>query len=155
MKRYNETRLLSDMGNLFWQSKIAPVMAVYLFSNICITLSASVIAAPVMPLELYVLFPTSTVITTTVLIYSFPLLASIRKKSELSLGEVKRILPRLRHADPMAFKYAQRRVNAQRPFGYKLGSNSFISLDTVQLILSESSSYSLLIVSLAREVRGS
>ena len=88
-----------------------------------------------------------------VLIYSFPQLASIRKKSELSLGEVKRILPRLLHADPMALKYAQRRVNAQRPFGYKLGSNSFISLDSVQLILSESISYSLLIVTWASEVR--
>lgn len=153
MRSYNETRLLSGIGNTFWQSNIAVLNSLYLFSNLCVLLSASVIAAPIMPLQLYVFIPICAVVTMMVLICSFPLLASIQQKSEMWLEEARSTIPSLRDADNMVFRHAKRRMRAQIPFGYQFSSNSFISVGTVQFVLSESISYSLLIISVAREMR--
>ena len=153
MRSYSETRLLSDTGNIFWQSILAPSMGAYLLVNLTINLSASVIAAPIMPFHIYVYFPSATLCTIMLTFYLFPLLASIRKKSEMSLIQMKIAVPQLLDADRTVRQHTKRLINAQRVFGYKMGSNSFISIGTVQFTLSESISYSLLIISLAQQIR--
>lgn len=153
MRGYTETRLLSDIGNIFWQSNIAVIVNTYLFVNLTINLSACVIAAPVLPLHLYIFFPSAILLTMAILICALPLLSSIRGKSEMFIQQLRGNLPRLLDADRIVFRHAKRVIRAQRVFGYKVGTTSFVSVGTVQMILSESISYSLLIMSLAKEMK--
>lgn len=110
------------------------------------------IAAPVMPLHLYVFFPTAILCTVVTAILAFPPLAAVQGMSETFMREVKVVLPQLLHADRIAFQQVKRMIKAQRVFGYKVGP-SFVSLGTLQTIFTESISNSLLMICLAREFK--
>lgn len=154
MKAYNRVRLLSIIGNDLWQWNMALIITVYLFVNLTLSLSASAIGAEALPTHVYAFLPTAALCSIMVLTGSFPLLATIQNESQANISEMKKSLPKLLDADRGVLSHARKTISAQKPFGFQLGSYSFVSLATVQFILSESVSYSLLVINLTKQQGG-
>ena len=147
MAAFVELRILSDLGNDFWSNHTL-LLPTYMFLNLTVSLAASVKGASSLSFHVYAVLPTMAMANILFLTYFVPVLGSIHPESQNSVKRINKALMRLEDADRRAIQILKRRTRALRPFGFRLGIFSFISLNTAQEIITNSISHSLLIISL-------
>ena len=101
-----------------------------------------------LPTYIYALLPTTIIISIIILMTLVSQLASVYTESQNTALRMNKAVVRLTDSDRRMRQYLRRKIRAQRPFGCKLSIFSYISVDTIHLIITESISTSLLILSL-------
>ena len=149
IKNFMLMRLVSDAGNSFWQYSTAMVVTPFTFFNLTASMTAMVIGATTLPVYVYVFLPLTMLLTLLILLYFALLLGSVREQSKSYIAEMYKALPTVRDADRRTVQYMKKLIRAARPFGFQMGSFSFISVETAQDVLTESISNSLMLISLA------
>ena len=147
---FNQLRLLSDLGNGFWRFSFALLIPTYIFVNLTTSLAGAATGASSLPAYVYAFLPANTVSSVVYLMYFVPVLASVHSNSKTSIANTNRALAKLEDLDRRSLNYFKRVIRAQRPFGFQMRWFSFISLNTAQDVITNSVSYSLVIISLTK-----
>lgn len=148
VKEFTMIRLVSNVGHSFWQYSTAMTFTPFLFFNLTSNMAAMVIAAPILAVYVYIFLPLQVLLSISTVMYFGHRLGSVREQSKEYIAEIRKALPKIRESDRRTVQYMKKLIRAQTPFGFKMGSFSFISAKTAESIVTESISYSLLIISL-------
>lgn len=141
-------RLLCILGNCLFQSHVSLFFPAFMFTSLSISLAALILAAASLPVHVYAFIPAWALCTISVLLVLGPSFASVLTTSRMKIRRMKRARSQLVDADERTLRYTSRLIRCQCPFGFKLGTFCFISVNTAQEIISNSVSYCLLFVSL-------
>lgn len=155
LESYVQIRLLSDMANSYWQHSIGLIVPTFMFVDITYSMTLTIIGADSLPFHIYVFFPAALLCSVMFLLYLVPVLASVTTDSQTVLWEMTTSVPQLIDRDRTTLLYAKKMIRAQRVFGFKLSIFCFVSLGTAQDIITNSVSYALLIITLAKETKAS
>ena len=146
---HTRIRLLSDLAK--WTSYYVLILIPFAFVNLTMSLAVSVLGAASLPAYIYALLPTMTVVNILLLLMTvIPTVASVLSESKKSIWRMNPTMMQLQDLDKRELKLLRRQVRSQSPFGCKLGTFSFASVNTAYDVIVNSISNSILIVSVVR-----
>ena len=115
------------------------------------SLAASVLGAASLPVYVYALLPSTSMVNVLLLVIIIPTVASVLSESKKSIFRINQAMTQLQDSDKRKMQLLKRQVKSQRPFGCKLGMFSFASVNTAYDVVVNAISNSILIISLMRQ----